>query len=74
MRTLTPATIRALDYIAGTDELDVSNNNVQRLSDAGARRLPFVRARPEVVWFAEGMPLLSRFRYNYSFAETQNSR
>lgn len=27
-----PATIRALDYIAGTDELDVSNNNVQWLS------------------------------------------
>ena len=36
MRTLTPATIRALDYIAGTDELDVSNNNVQRLSDGSA--------------------------------------
>lgn len=31
-----PATIRALDYIAGTDELDVSNNNVQWLSDGSA--------------------------------------
>lgn len=31
-----PATIRALDYIAGTDELDVSNNNAQWLSDGSA--------------------------------------
>lgn len=43
MRTLNRATIRALDYIAETDESDVSNNNAQWLS-GGARRLPFVRA------------------------------
>lgn len=55
-----PAAIRALGYIAGTDESDVSNNNAQWLSERSAEIAFCPRDRK---WFrlVEGMPLLSRF-------------
>jgi len=52
-----PATIRALDYIAGTDEFPATTCSGYRAERGDC----LLSARPEVVWLVEGMPLLSRF-------------